>query len=817
MKKTFIIFILLGIVCIDLFSANTAGAGREIPVIAIEPMLDRIGWYMSHKAYTFQTRLSAELFTRWKCHISARNIGLLLHQERSLAELEKQLAAMPAPQWIVGGSYQKGRKMKGGWSETDIELLLVNADSGALQREVFREKAGRYKEARFISDQIAKKLNLSPRKAVATGKVDRKNETWAVLPFFDVMTIKDFDNSKKFSGTDFFIYQLQQSGKLKNLVSRENMEKILAEHNLKLFNNIDIGSAAGIGRLLSADRIVYGTVTNGATKRSRRLDILAVDCVSGVVVNAFTGTFTNDSREEILAKAASKILNIPDLLPPNGSEKYNASAIEVESKRLLDVIRKSRFQYRSTSVLSGQILSLAESYFLLNSQDHFRCLVLAHELVWNLYYRHCPEHWYHLYADKSLPRRSDLTTTEEQSKMAANFLLPILDRLRYRSIAGYNDSIGRLKFRLLVNAGRCDEAEAIWRNRTDGGLDITDYDMGMLEMRRKNFRKGGDYFLKAQRPGHALYAYYLSGDHQLAYKTGVEAKPIFTPRYAEAFLIWIELVEKYGTPGDALKWLEAFEEYGKTESEYYKNRLFNIGLNKIAAEKIKQLRTSGKQIKFYPAKELFAQWAKYPIYFQGLGNMPPKELEAAAAMLKNELDLTVKIMPARPLPVKGAYDAGHHAFVANKLELAVRYAYGDTFPTDGMLFHILLSDAINDDSINVLINDFPDFGMASFSRMPLAATTVDLVKLIAVTTTRQILNNTMRESLYCNNYPCMMAAISSFDRCRELDFKICSECMPIIKQGNIRRALRRMANRNFERHCSKEDIKNFEEYKKEWK
>ena len=809
--KRIIQFLLLSIaICV-----NLSGAENEIPVIVIEPMLDRIGYYMSHKAYTFQTRLSAELFTRWKCHISARNIGLLLLQERSLSSLEKQLAAMPSPQWIVGGSYQKGRKMKGKWNESDIELLLINANDGALQREVFREKAGRFKEARFISDQIAKKLKLTPRKSVATGNVDRKNETWAILPFFDIMTIKDYDNSKKFSGTDHFIYQIQQSGKLKNIVSRENMEKILAEHKLQLFNNIDAGSAAGIGRLLSADRIVYGMVTNGATKASRRLDILAVDCVSGVVVNAFTGTFTNDSREEILAKAASKILNTPDLLPPSGSEKYNAQTNEVESKRLLDAIRKSRFQYRSTSVLSGQILSLAESYFLLNSRNPRHCLVLAHELVWNLYFRYCPEHWYHIYSEKSKPHRSDLTTTEEQSKMAANFLLPILDRINF-SIAEYDDSIGRLKFRLLVNAGRCDEAEAIWRNRSDNGFDITDYDMGMLEMRRKNFRKGGDYFLKAQRPGHALYAYYLSGDHKLAYQTGVEAKPLFTPRYAEAFLIWIELVEKYGTPGDALKWLEAFEEYGKTESEYYKNRLFNIGLNKIAAEKIKQLRASGKQIKFYSAKEVFAPWVKYPVYFQGLGNMPPKEVEAAAAILEKELGLTVKILPVRPLPVKGAYDAGHHAFAAGKLELAVRYAYGDAFPTDGMLFHILLSDAINDDGINVLFNNLPDFGMASFSRMPIAATSVDPVKLIAVSTTRQILNNTMRENKYCNNYPCMMAAISSFSRCSELDFKICSECMTVIKQGNIRRALRRMANRNVERHCSQAEIKNFEEYKKEW-
>ena len=126
---------------------------------------------------------------------------------------------MPSPQWIVGGSYQKGRRMNGGkWSETDIELLLINAEDGSLRRDVFREKAGNYNEARFVSDHIAQKLNLTPRKVAVPGKVDRKNETWAILPLFDIMTIKDFDNSKKFSGTDFFIYQILQSGNLKNIV-----------------------------------------------------------------------------------------------------------------------------------------------------------------------------------------------------------------------------------------------------------------------------------------------------------------------------------------------------------------------------------------------------------------------------------------------------------------------------------------------------------------------------------------------------------------------------------------------------------------------
>ncbi|MBO7328670.1 MAG: hypothetical protein J6W00_07870, partial [Lentisphaeria bacterium] len=350
MKKFFIYSKLLIFIFSVLLSFDIAASENTVPVIAIEPMLDRIGWYMSHKAYTFQTRLSAELFTNWKCHISARNIGLLLHQERSLSSLEKQLEAMPSPQWIVGGSYQKGRRINNKWNETDIELLLINADDASLQREVFREKAGHYSEIKFISEKIAKKLNLSPRGAIVEGAGDRSGEIWAVLPFLRILSIGDFDRAAKFSGTDFFIYQLQQSGKLKRIVSRENMQKLLVEHKIHLFNNIDMGSAAGIGRLLSADRIVYGTVTNGPKKGTFRLDILAVDCNSGVVVNAFTGTFTDQNQEDILTRAATKILNNSDLLPPSAKSKRNSNIADVESERLFDVIKKSRFQYRSTSV-----------------------------------------------------------------------------------------------------------------------------------------------------------------------------------------------------------------------------------------------------------------------------------------------------------------------------------------------------------------------------------------------------------------------------------------------------------------------------------
>ena len=812
------IFILacIGSLCVAASSADKVDA----PVIVIEPMLDRIGWYMSHKAYTFQTRLTAELFTRYQCSPMARSIGLLLHQERSLASIEKQLSAMPKPQWIVGGSYQVGRRINNKSSETDIELLIVDATTGDLFRNVFREKAGHYAEIHFIADQIAKKIKLSPKKVITVNLPDRSRETWAVLPFAKILSIKDFDRSSQFPGTDQFVYALMQSGKIGNIVSRENMQKILAEHNLHALSNIDMGSAALIGRLLSADHIVFGTISNGPRKDTFRIDILSVDCNSGVVVNAYCGIFTQKNQDEILARAADKILKTPDEQVPMVSDEKNEKTWDTESNRLFEQIKKARFQYRITSVFSGQILSLAESYYLLNAKYPYRCLLLCHELIFNLFWRKCPEHWYYNYSKLHPP--TALITTEQQSKAAADFLLPILERLYQSGIATIVDkkeTIGYLMFRLLVNAGRCDEAEKIFHNRSYGAVDLSDFDMGTLEMRRKNFNKAGEYFLKCGRYGNAVYAYYLAGNHEQAYNIGKNQKPIFTPYYAEEFVIWVSLLEKFESSAAAWKWYCDLQKHiENTKNNFLKNRLFNIGLNKIAARALDRLRKhQGQNIMFYSAREVFQPLIKYTVYFQSIGNMPDNETKSAAEILKNELGLTVKVLPIQPAPVAGVYDSGHHAFLADKLERAVRYAYGEKMPADAILFYVLTSESLRSNGINVLFNTYPDFGMATFSRMFIAGYKIDNARLIAVIAARNILYNTMSEKRFCNNYPCMFAAISHFERLHELDFKLCSACLEHAKKGNVKRALRRTGNRSYLSHFSDQEKKLFDNYKEVWK
>ena len=804
------IFLALNIGCLI-----TAEASETLPRLAIEPMLDNIGWYISHKAYTFQTRLTAELFTRYHCSPVARSAGLVLQQERSLAAIQKQIETMPSPDWIIGGSYQRGRKMSEGWSETDIELLLIQTESGKLQREVFREKAGHYGEIQFIADKTAEKLQLRPKTEYQGEAPSRIGETWAVLPFFRIMTLADFEKGPSFSDADMFTYLLQESKKIGNIVSRQNIQKLLAEHHLNSLHQVDTGAAAELGRLLSADRIVYGMITNGAKKGQLRFDLLLIASSNGAVVNAFSGIFTTDKQEEFFRKAIRKVLQTPDVIPPvNTSTKH--SYVDTESKRLMSVISSADSYWRSNSVLTAQIINLAESYYLLNARFPRKCLMLCHELTRNIFRRGAPEHWEWIYSRKSVNGPPELMTTMEQSQAIANFLLPILDQIGNQRLIEYSDSNGKLRFRLLLNSGYFEEAQEISKRKLFGAWDISEHDMANLEICRKNFKKGGEIFEKNNFICHAVYAYYLAGDKELAYRTGLKQKPFFRSHSAETLMIWLELLEKYNSPAVALKWYDDFSKYTDAHTQY--GYFSQARLNKRLNKEIERLRSIVKPMKFYPVNELFAVLSQYPLYIQSLGGIPEEELQSAAKHLKKHTGLTAILLPDQKLPLHGVYSEGLHAFDTEKLNKAVRYAWGNRFPQKGLLMLCVTNDAISRGKTKVLYDSSANaMGVSVFSRMPISGEKVDFSKTLAVTAARLVLYRSMREAVWCANYPCIFVAINHFRRCNELEFKICEECLPHAQKNNIKRILKRFHNPNWLNYYSKKEIEQFEKYKKEFK
>lgn len=795
--------------------AGTLFAGAEGPVISVEPMLDHIGWYLSHKAYTFQTRLTAELFTRYSCLPVARGIGLALQRERSLAALEKRLDAMPAPDWIIGGSYQIGRKMSGGWSETDIELLLVDSASGAPRREVFREKAGHYDEVRFIADTVAGKLHLRPRGEYRGPAPERREETWAVLPFVKIIQAADFDRARSFHESDLFCYLLQRSGKIGNVVSREDMRKLMEEHRFRSMTRVNLGTAAEFGRLLAADRIVYGMITDGPVKGQMRLDILLISSESGAVVNAFSGVFAPEKQEEFFADTVRHLLSVPDAPPPRSGPAPDWRHADAESERLMTAISGAGSHWRDNPVLTAQIIDLAESYYLLNANFPYRCLRLCHETVNNLFRSGCPEDWELRNSRKSVSAPPVLITTAEQSEALADFLLPILDRLTTFRLLEYPASNGKLRFRLLLNAGRFEEAEEIYRKKLYGAADISESDMASLEMCRKRFKTGGDMFLADGDFSRAVYAYDLAGDKDSAYRAGCRQTPLFLPRSPEVAMIYLELLEERESATAALKWFDACCKYG--DEHPGKGLSWRTRVNKRLSARIDRLRARVAPMKFYPVRDLFDACRAYPVYFQGLGGIPAGELQTAAALLEENTGLSAVILPDRKLPVQGVYSAGLHAFDAEKLCRAVRYAWGKEFPDTGLLMLCITNDAVAEEGTKVLYHDAHATALAVFSRMLIAGEKVDFSRTLAITAARLALYKTMREPVWCSNYPCIFVAVNQLRRCGEFEFKICAECREKAVRGNPKRALMRFRNQNWINYCSDEEIRQFELYKKEFR
>ena len=795
--------------------AGTLFAGAEAPVISVEPMLDHIGWYLSHKAYTFQTRLTAELFTRYSCLPVARGIGLALQRERSLAALEKRLDAMPAPDWIIGGSYQIGRKMSGGWSETDIELLLVDSASGAPRREVFREKAGHYDEVRFIADTVAGKLHLRPRGEYRGPAPERREETWAVLPFVKIIQAADFDRARSFHESDLFCYLLQRSGKIGNVVSREDMRKLMEEHRFRSMTRVNLGTAAEFGRLLAADRIVYGMITDGPVKGQMRLDILLISSESGAVVNAFSGVFAPEKQEEFFADTVRHLLSVPDAPPPRSGPAPDRRHADAESERLMTAISGAGSHWRDNPVLTAQIIDLAESYYLLNANFPYRCLRLCHETVNNLFRSGCPEDWELRNSRKSVSAPPVLITTAEQSEALADFLLPILDRLTTFRLLEYPASNGKLRFRLLLNAGRFEEAEEIYRKKLYGAADISESDMASLEMCRKRFKTGGDMFLADGDFSRAVYAYDLAGDKDSAYRAGCRQTPLFLPRSPEVAMIYLELLEERESATAALKWFDACCKYG--DEHPGKGLSWRTRVNKRLSARIDRLRARVAPMKFYPVRDLFDACRAYPVYFQGLGGIPAGELQTAAALLEENTGLSAVILPDRKLPVQGVYSAGLHAFDAEKLCRAVRYAWGKEFPDTGLLMLCITNDAVAEEGTKVLYHDAHATALAVFSRMLIAGEKVDFSRTLAITAARLALYKTMREPVWCSNYPCIFVAVNQLRRCGEFEFKICAECREKAVRGNPKRALMRFRNQNWINYCSDEEIRQFELYKKEFR
>lgn len=794
--------------CLGIFAKETA------PIIAIEPILDHMGYYMSHKAYSLQTRLTAELFTNYECYPVARNIGLTLYQERSLSALKQELEALPKPRWIIGGAYQVGRVMSNRWRESDIELVIADPKKDNIDRTIFREKAGHYIEASFLAGEIAKKLKLSHR-TTDTLSTDRSHEIWAILPFQEIVTLKDYDRLISHQHSDLFFWNLQNSGKIGKLVGRDNLQKLLLEHKIHSLSQVDIGAAAKIGRLLNADKILYGMITNGPDASKRRLDLLVVESKSGAVVNALTTVFVTNDLENEFSNIAKNLLQSSDITVPTSAVENPDS--EFESKRLLSVISAGDYCSRSNTIFAGQILSLAESYYLLNPDHEGRHYLLCEALVKKLFCHYHPADWQSRYRKKAITMPTPIIVSQEQCKALADFALPLLANLPDRRY--YSTSLDKLRFKLLINAGRLDEAEEVIEIAHEKcNPEFGAYERGGLMVLRGDFQQAGDIFKKGNYGELAVYAYYLSGDKRLAYECAKKQKPVFMPCNPENIMINLELLEHFESPEAALQWFEQYEEYASKRSHKAKTS-FHSKLFKPVADELTRLKAlSGQHMKFTDASTFFEAYKDYPIYYQGLGNTPGNTISEAATILQSKLGLRVCILPDKQIPVDHVYHDGNHKFHAEKILQAVRFAFNETFPKDGILMLCVTMDMIYLDkeknNLPMGYSSLPELGsIGVFSGGFFQQS--GLSKILAVITARLVLLHSLRMPHECANFPCMFASLKA-GRAQELDFQVCSQCAEKLKDANPKRGTMRFGKKSWLNYCRDADIEAFKKYRQQF-
>lgn len=191
--------------------------------------------------------------------------------------------------------------------------------------------------------------------------------------------VTEIDNPSDTSLSGMVECALLADGRLKALVERGIILRLLREQKLLSLGALDSGGAAGIGRLLGADRIVTGVVT-AAPDGARRIDLLLVDCGSGIVSAAATEVVKPEFLEKSCGELALSLLAAGESAAVSVADTPCTAGREAD--RLLETIRAESSFIRYNTGLTAQIIMQAESYYLLKHEDDAAVLTLL-ELLYD--------------------------------------------------------------------------------------------------------------------------------------------------------------------------------------------------------------------------------------------------------------------------------------------------------------------------------------------------------------------------------------------------------------------------------------------------
>jgi TolB-like protein len=132
------------------------------------------------------------------------------------------------------------------------------------------------------------------------------NRTLSVLYFDNVSKSQDLD-WLRIGLSDMLSSDIAASGAAVTIVEREHLAKVLEEQELQLLGAVDEGSAARVGQILAAQRLVYGSFI--AAGGVLRIEARLVDSESAAVLGAVSAEGPGSEALALERKIATGLLD----------------------------------------------------------------------------------------------------------------------------------------------------------------------------------------------------------------------------------------------------------------------------------------------------------------------------------------------------------------------------------------------------------------------------------------------------------------------------------------------------------------------------
>nr|HPN84806.1 hypothetical protein [Victivallales bacterium] len=333
--------------------------------------------------FAVRERIVAIIASKYNCITLSRASGYNMALENSIAKIKSLCSEkespnpndllIPSADYLITGHYLLSADRNPVFIDRDVSCsVMIN--------EIL-EEGDKFKKFDISSDPadywkiaapIISAMNLKPKKPSGE-KVEKLDETWAILPF---SVASENCDKEKFSTTEIEM-ALQESGKIARLVSREKIDNILKEMKLENINGASENFAGGIARIVGADRVIMGSVSEYYNLKFM-LNLHLVDGKNSVVLDTASAVCAKDAIPLSASMLALKLAERRHSTPQMTVQSNDAKAREanVYSKILSETIYKARYEFgegerwrRIISFMYYHALANLESAYYLIGDD----------------------------------------------------------------------------------------------------------------------------------------------------------------------------------------------------------------------------------------------------------------------------------------------------------------------------------------------------------------------------------------------------------------------------------------------------------------